>query len=185
MYVWMLKRFSSDDFTDNPTHFFPVYEPSTERVQAVAAELAEAQTLPADTHYDAEREVRARGAAFYQFAADEEARKQQMTDLREAREETKRAREETGAVDVLPGEVEGMRADDGGGPGGSRAMQKRRKDIEERRALLEAKRKKRRVDEGSTAPRSQSPGLAASADKTLDADSFLAQLEQEVLAKHK
>ncbi|KAI6008140.1 hypothetical protein F5J12DRAFT_905254 [Pisolithus orientalis] len=187
-------------------------DPSAERVQAVAEELAEAQKRP-EMHYDAAKEVRAKGAAFYRFSADEETRRQQMEELRSVREETKKTREETGAVDVIPGEVEGMRAEDSG----SRALEKRKREIENRRALLEAKRKKLKT-EGDVAPNSQpksilqTPAATSSKDpfaalerqvpnppspepkraavrsqaaKTTDADAFLAQLEHEVLKKRK
>ena len=99
-------------------------------------------------HYDAAREVRAKGAGFYQFSGDEETRRRQMDELRAAREETARTRRETGAADVLPGQAEGMRegagnAEGHGGAGGkSRAMEKRKRELEERRKMLDAKRRK-------------------------------------------
>lgn len=166
-------------------------------------------------HYDATKEVRAKGAAFYQFSADEETRKQQMEELRSAREETKKTRDEIGAVDVIPGEVEGMRAEDSSGSG-SRALEKRKREIESRRALLEAKRKKLKTD--GEVPPSQSKSIShtpvtipskdpfaalehqvsrspppepkqaaarSQAMMTSEADAFLAQLEQEVLKKRK
>lgn len=199
--------------TDNPVNFFPVYEPSVERVKAVEEELIEAQKRP-DTHYDAAKEVRAKGAAFYQFSADEETRKQQMEELRSAREETKQTREDVGAVDVRPGEVEGMRADETSST--NRALEKRKREIENRRALLEAKRKKLKVD-GNTPPSQPMPepqtppvfnqatdplaaletqiskppsrkskvAIRSNVASTVDADAFLAQLEQEVLKKQK
>lgn len=206
------QEIGDEDVIYNPVDFFPVYEPSAERVQAVAEELAEAQKRP-EMHYDAAKEVRAKGAAFYRFSADEETRRQQMEELRSVREETKKTREETGAVDVIPGEVEGMRAEDSG----SRALEKRKREIENRRALLEAKRKKLKT-EGDVAPNSQpksilqTPAATSSKDpfaalerqvpnppspepkraavrsqaaKTTDADAFLAQLEHEVLKKRK
>ncbi|KAL4064523.1 hypothetical protein V8B97DRAFT_318898 [Scleroderma yunnanense] len=204
-----------EDVIYNPANFFPVYEPSAERVKAVEEELIEAQKRP-DMHYDAAKEVRAKGAAFYQFSADEETRKQQMEELRSAREETKKTREETGAVNVLPGEVEGMRAEEASGST-NRAFEKRKREIENRRALLDEKRKKLKVD-GKPPPslptlQSQSPpvfnqavdpfaALETQVSKspssqheaatvhskvasTVDADAFLAQLEQEVLKKQK
>lgn len=176
-------------------------------------ELIEAQKHP-ETHYDAAKEVRAKGAAFYQFSADEETRKQQMEELQSAREETKKTREEMGAVNVLPGEVEGMRADETGST--NRALEKRKRDIESRRALLEAKRKKPKIEGSapSSQPVSQSQtppafyrpndpfaalesraskppsreaktGARSNVTSTVDADAFLAQLEQEVLMKRK
>ncbi|KZT73147.1 hypothetical protein DAEQUDRAFT_762499 [Daedalea quercina L-15889] len=129
----------------NPVNHFPVYEPSEDRVAAIEAEFAE-ENNPLNVHYDASQEVRAKGAGFYQFSADEETRRQQMEELRAARDETHRTRQETGAADAKPGEVEGMR--DGGdsgepvGVGKSRAMEKRKRELEERRRMLDAKRRK-------------------------------------------
>lgn len=199
--------------TDNPVNFFPVYEPSAERVKAVEEELIEAQKRP-DTHYDAAKEVRAKGAAFYQFSADEETRKQQMEELRSAREGTKKTREDVGAVDVQPGEVEGMCDDETSST--NRALEKRKREIENRRALLEAKRKKLKVDGNAppsqampepqtppvfnqandpfaaletqvskTLPRKPKAAICLNVASTVDADAFLAQLEQEVLKKQK
>lgn len=97
-------------------------------------------------HYDAAREVRAKGAGFYQFSADEETRRRQMDELRAAREETERTRQEVGAADASPGEVEGMHDVAGSGKDGavgrSRAMEKRKRELEERRKMLDAKRRK-------------------------------------------
>ena len=129
-------------FADNPVNFFPVYEPSAERVKAVQDELAEANN-PLSSHYDASKEVRAKGAGFYQFSGDDETRKKQMEELKTVREETKKTREDLGAMDVRPGEVEGMREESA--QPASRALEKRKREIEERRALLEAKRKKTKV----------------------------------------
>lgn len=142
---------------DNPVNHFPVYEPSAERVAAIQEAASEAAN-PLATHYDVNREVRAKGAAFYAFSADEETRNREMEELKKAREETERSRRETGAVDIKPGEMEGMISQskeehgdqiDGTGKGKeavlaarSRAAEKRKREIEERRKLIEAKRKK-------------------------------------------
>jgi len=82
-----------------------------------------------------------------------------MAELKASREETTRIRQESGAADVRPGEVEGMReGDDSGtsasGAARSRAMEKRKREIDERRQMLEAKRKKTRGNgpDISTAP---------------------------------
>ena len=97
-------------------------------------------------HYDAAREVRAKGAGFYQFSADEETRRRQMDELRAAREETARTRQGSGAADVRPGEAEGLHEGAGGAEvgamGKSRAMEKRKRELEERRKMLDAKRRK-------------------------------------------
>jgi hypothetical protein len=123
---------------------FPVYEPSAERVAQIAAEHAE-ENNPLNIHYDASQEVRAKGAGFYQFSADEETRRAQMEELKMARGETEKTRHETGAVDVRPGEVEGMRDETGNGAAvgvRSRAMEKRKRELEERRKMIDAKRRK-------------------------------------------
>jgi len=132
----------------NPVNHFPIYIPSEERIAEISKEYAE-DTNPLNVHYDASKEVRAKGAGFYQFSADEETRKKQMEELKNVREETEKTRKDLGAVDILPGELEGMRE----GPTKSRAMEKRKREIEERRRLLEEKRKKRKVSpSGNIAP---------------------------------
>lgn len=120
-----------------------MYEPSAERVADIAKAHAE-ETNPLGAHYDASQEVRAKGAGFYQFSGDEATRLAQMAELKASRDETERTRQEMGAVDVKPGEVEGMQDDEAGGSGTvkSRAMEKRKREIEERRKLLNAKRRK-------------------------------------------
>ena len=176
--------------TENPVNFFPVYEPSTERVAAIQAAAAE-ENNPLNQHYDASREVRAKGAGFYQFSDDEEARKKQMEELRQAREETERTRQELGAVDLKAGEAEGMQAD--ANTHRSRAIEKRKRELEERRKAVEAKRRK--LQEGgnpSAAPTrspappsaSESAGVVPNKKTALNtdpapsaADSFLAALE--------
>ncbi|KAF8841759.1 hypothetical protein BDN67DRAFT_900650 [Paxillus ammoniavirescens] len=199
------------DVIHNPVGFFPVYEPSAERIKAVEEEFAEAEN-PLSAHYDASKEVRAKGAAFYQFSADEETRKRQMEELRAAREETKKTREDLGALDVQPGAVEGLR-EEGGESSGSRALAKRKRDIENRRALLEAKRRKVKTEDATPATSSSTstapPANLVSSDpfamieqvsasnshapkpldtrptNHVDADSFLAQLEQDMFKKRK
>jgi hypothetical protein len=173
---------------ENPVNFFPVYEPSSERVASIQAAAAE-ENNPLSQHYDASREVRAKGAGFYQFSADEETRKKQMEELRQVRQETEMTRQELGAVDLKAGEVEGMQEDSNALR--SRAMEKRKRELEERRRAVDAKRKKFQnggipsaVAMQSPAPSSTSaaavptkkeapiPDAASSA-----ADSFLAALE--------
>ncbi|KIK95423.1 hypothetical protein PAXRUDRAFT_140684 [Paxillus rubicundulus Ve08.2h10] len=212
----LLPRSQNEDEVDdadvihNPVGFYPVYEPSAERIQAVEEEFAEAEN-PLSAHYDASKEVRAKGAAFYQFSADEETRKQQMEELRVAREETRKTREDMGALDVQPGEVEGLREE--GESSGSRALAKRKREIENRRALLEAKRRKAKTEEvvatGSSSTSTAPPTSLVSRDpfatleqvsacnphapkpldtrpaNYVDADSFLAQLEQDMSKKRK
>ncbi|GLB40200.1 putative protein with domain of unknown function (DUF4078) [Lyophyllum shimeji] len=197
----------------NPVNHFPIYVPSAERIAEIAAAQAE-ENNPLGVHYDASGENRAKGAAFYQFSADEETRRRQMEELKAAREETGKVRQELGAVDVRAGEVEGMR--DTGESARSRAMEKRKRELEERRKLVEAKRRK--VAEAasddtskSTSGVTEAPAVAipdvtmpsttqdplaaleAASTKPArdkgkgkpppasDADSFLAQLEQDFL----
>jgi len=100
---------------------------------------------PLNIHYDASKEVRAKGAGFYQFSADEETRQRQMEELKNAREEIGKTRAGFGAVDLRPGEVEGMQVgggaggSGGGGTGKSTVLEKRKRDLEERRKLVDAK----------------------------------------------
>lgn len=110
---------------DNNPNYFPTFEPSAEKISEVEASLRE-DSNPA-THYDATKEVRARGAAFYQFSTDEETRQVQMEELRKARKATEQIREES----TMTGEQESK-------PG----MEKRKRDIEERLKIIEAKRRR-------------------------------------------
>ena len=110
----------------------------------IAKAFAE-ENNPLGVHYDASREIRAKGAGFYQFSADEETRKAQMQELNALREETAKTRQELGAEDIRPGDIEGMRDGEALGTTGatkSRAMEKRKRELEERRNMIEAKRKK-------------------------------------------
>ncbi|KAG1733608.1 uncharacterized protein EDB91DRAFT_1057363 [Suillus paluster] len=135
------------DVIHNPVGFFPVYEPSAERIQAVEEAFLQADN-PLASHYDSSKEVRAKGAGYYQFSADDETRKQQMEELRSARVETEKTRQEAGALDLKSGEVEGMRDDSiTAGSSRSRAMEKRKRDLEERRKVLDAKRRKVKDEE--------------------------------------
>jgi hypothetical protein len=103
---------------------------------------------PLASRYDSTMENRAKGAGFYQFSADEEKRRQQMEELRSARMETEKTRQEVGAMDLKPGEVEGLREDSvTAGASRSRAMDKRKRELEERRKLLDAKRRKVKGEE--------------------------------------
>jgi len=78
-----------------------------------------------------------------------------MEELKSAREETEKTRQETGARDVKPGEIEGMRDDDGGQRGAvvkTRAMEKRKRELEERRKMVDAKRRKVRGAQEASPP---------------------------------
>jgi Domain of unknown function (DUF4078) len=136
-------------FLGNPVNHFPTYEPSEERVAEIAKAFAE-ENNPLGVHYDASREIRAKGAGFYQFSVDEETRRAQMEELKASREETAKTRQELGAEDIKPGEAEGMRDGEAPGTAGivkSRAMEKRKRELEERRKMIEAKRKKVKLDD--------------------------------------
>ncbi|KAH8109576.1 hypothetical protein DFH11DRAFT_1515373 [Phellopilus nigrolimitatus] len=177
----LLRMLFSNIHVVNPVNHFPVYEPSAERIAAIDEAASEAAN-PLATHYDATREVRAKGAGFYAFSADEEARAREMEELRLAREETERVRQETGAVNVRPGEIEGMGNEpqdaDANAEGGrkakgkeavlaarSRAMEKRKRELEERKKLVEAKRRKVKAPEGEGDGRAEAetPKATASA----------------------
>ena len=170
--------------TDNPVNHFPVYEPSAARVAEIEEGFLE-ENNPLNIHYDASKEVRAKGAGFYQFSADEETRQRQMEELKSAREETGKTRAEFGAVDLRPGEVEGMNVDAGAGgsTGRSAALEKRKRDLEERRKLVNAKRRKKT---GSPPPPPTKGGQTQ--DRSSEsvawnpADDFLAQLEREIMS---
>lgn len=150
---------------------FPTFEPSQERIAEIQASLAE-ENNPLNIHYDASREVRAKGAGFYQFSGDEETRKRQMEELRKAREETEKTREEVGAVDVRPGEVEGLAAVNGAASGAgtqkSRALEKRKRELEERRKLLEAKRRKKNPAAATPEPSDETPVFSMPPDSPTD-----------------
>ncbi|KAI0264490.1 hypothetical protein BC834DRAFT_924681 [Gloeopeniophorella convolvens] len=178
-----------DEDEYNPVNFFPVYEPSADRVAAIKAAATE-ENNPLPQHYDASREVRAKGAGFYQFSADDETREKQMEELRQARQKTEKTRQESGAIDLRPGEAEGMQ--ESSSTPQSRAVEKRKRDLEERRKAVEAKRRK--LLTGGNAP--DSTNLSApipkaepaatprqetvNQDTASAADSFLAALEHDL-----
>ncbi|OAX41188.1 hypothetical protein K503DRAFT_686013 [Rhizopogon vinicolor AM-OR11-026] len=168
------------DVIHNPVNFFPVYEPSAERLKALDEADAEANN-PLASRYDATRENRTKGAGFYQFSADEEKRQQEMEELRSARMETEKTRQEVGAVDLKPGEVEGLREDSTtAGASRSRAMEKRKREVEERRKLVDAKRRKVKGQEAPTS-RTSEPNTAEAATfkaQELDASDPFAKLER-------
>lgn len=67
----------------------------------------------------------------------------QMEELKGAREETERKRREGGAIDLRPGEAEGMKDDEVVTlTGKSKAMEKRKRELDERRRMVDAKRRK-------------------------------------------
>ncbi|KAG7089776.1 hypothetical protein E1B28_011429 [Marasmius oreades] len=115
--------------------------PDADRVAQIEKEHAESNN-PLNIHYDHTKEVRTTGAGFYNFSADEETRRAQMEELKTTRKETEQARADAGAVDLRPGEVEGLVGEAQTGIVKSRAMEKRKREIEERRKMVEAKRRK-------------------------------------------
>lgn len=164
---------------DGDANYFPTYEQSAEKIAAVQAAIKE-DSNPA-THYDATREVRPRGAGFYQFSKDEETRQKQMEDLRRSRMETGQAREESGVgagEEVRPG------------------LNKRKREIEERRKAIEAKRRKVKdpsnndsaaaamTREGGTPsiPETSKPNSDQKPNQPQSADEFLAALERDIMA---
>jgi hypothetical protein len=151
-------------FLGNPVNHFPTYQPSEERVSEIAKAFAE-ENNPLGVHYDGSSEIRAKGAGFYQFSADEETRKAQMQELNALREETAKTRQELGAEDIKPGDIEGMRDGEAPGTAGakkSRAMEKRKRELEERRNMIEAKRKKLKLhdDAANANTASEAPSLS-------------------------
>jgi hypothetical protein len=128
-----------------------------------------------------------------------------MEEFKTAREETGKTRAEFGAVDLRPGEVEGLVADgasgsSGGGMSKSAALEKRKRDLEERRKLVDAKRRKKvggpPVVEPSPNPSpaiTESQATTQAAVQSLKpapvepvvpnpADDFLAQLERDIMS---
>lgn len=103
-----------------------------------------------------------------------------MEELKATRVETEQTRKEMGAVDVKPGEVEGMRFGEANTEGEaeglprSRATEKRKREIEERRKLIEAKRRK--VAESASINR-------AGADSTSVEKSAINEVEDDPFSK--
>lgn len=125
----------------------------------IEEEYAEASKDPTK-HYDASRENRAAGAGFYQFSGNEETRARQMEELKKARQETERGRQEAGvdmpqdslapdAMDALAkgkGRAIETVSETSPAPAASkitgRGIDKRKRELEERRKAVEAKRRK-------------------------------------------
>jgi len=149
---------------------FPVYEPSAERVAKIMKDAIED---PLETHYDATNENRAKGAAFYQFSADEETRRRQMDELLNLRDETVQKRETAGVEEGPQEEKESEEKVL------SKASTKRKRDLEERRALLDAKRRKTTAAVGSSQTDDQKEEQVS-----LDAMDFLAKMSRELGGDH-
>ncbi|KAK4046922.1 hypothetical protein OIV83_005713 [Microbotryomycetes sp. JL201] len=107
--------------------YFPVYQPDPAVIAARRAAFEE--SAPLVQHYDASKEVRARGAGFMSFSKDENIRQQQMEALKRERDETVRTREHIQTSGGAVGERE-------------REIQERKRKLEAKRAELEAKRKR-------------------------------------------
>ncbi|KAJ3988910.1 hypothetical protein F5890DRAFT_1488747 [Lentinula detonsa] len=190
---------------------FPTFHLDEDRRTQIVNEYAE-ENNPLDKHYDPNSEVRDRGAASYSFSLDEQTRQARLDDLKATHLETNATRKEMGAVDVRPGEIEGMQAPEVGSS--AKGSEKRKREIEERRKILEAKRKKAKTttegpkpgsDSTSTASitanakqspladpfaslesatfSTPSPNNGKSKAISSDADEFLAQLGNEMLDK--
>ncbi|KAF8604226.1 hypothetical protein BDV93DRAFT_522674 [Ceratobasidium sp. AG-I] len=145
------------------THF-PVFQPTQERLNAIQDSLVEDSPF---ARYDASKDNRATGAAFYQFSADEETRRREMEELKGARKETEYKRAEVGVLDTELGRDGPSGERQGGvtaGNGVSRAIEKRRRELDERRKMLEAKRRK----------------MLGGDDRVGGADDFLASLEKDL-----
>ncbi|KAH7106444.1 hypothetical protein BKA62DRAFT_612245 [Auriculariales sp. MPI-PUGE-AT-0066] len=128
--------------------FFPTFQQSEETIAAVNASLVEEAP---NKHYNAAQEVRAKGAAFYQFSGDLEQRERQMEELRQARDDTTKTRAENGAEDAPMAALGAEQPEPQ-----SRGMAKRKLEIEERRRELEA-RKRRKHAAGSGQPPAPAP----------------------------
>jgi hypothetical protein len=116
--------------------------------------------------------------------------------LKAARDETGKTRTEFGAVNLRPGEVEGMNVGgSGGGTSKSAALEKRKRDLEERRKLVNAKRRKKigepplnpslPATEGQDAVQAtehSSTSKSVKAAAPNPADDFLAQLERDIMS---
>ncbi|KAI6007944.1 hypothetical protein EDC04DRAFT_2907423 [Pisolithus marmoratus] len=157
-----------------PRHLLPTYkdqEIGDKTSQGCGRGVGRGAEHP-EMHYDAMKEVRTKGAAFHRFSTDEH---QESADA-STREETVKTRKELGM--------------DPGSSGG-RPLEKRKGEIENTGcALLYAKRKQLKTD-GQGPPSEPKPiprtpaTLLSQATTTVDADTFSAQLEQEVLKKQK
>jgi hypothetical protein len=77
--------------------------------------------------------VRSKGAGFYQFAQDEDIRKDQMEMLKRERDETEQARAERDNGDSV---------EEKNGPVLTAAQAAKKRKLDERRALIDAKRQK-------------------------------------------
>lgn len=124
-------------------HHFPVFQPDPDLLAKRAAAFAAAQAQPLVDHFDSSKEVRTKGAGFYQFSLDEEVRKKQMEELKGAREETERRREEGAASEGHGGMVEVDEREERGWE----REERRKMEAEEEREREREKERKRREEE--------------------------------------
>ncbi|KAJ3815564.1 hypothetical protein EV368DRAFT_81778 [Lentinula lateritia] len=118
---------------------FPTYQHTEDRITEIINEHSE-ENNPLEKHYDPNLEIRDRGAASYTFSTDEKTRQAKLNELKSRHLETDAIRKEMGAMDVLPGEIEGMQVPEV--RSSVKGSEKRKREIEERRKMLDAKRKK-------------------------------------------
>ncbi|KAJ3755473.1 hypothetical protein EV360DRAFT_85880 [Lentinula raphanica] len=129
---------------------FPTFQPDEERRTQIEKEYSE-ENRPLETHYDPNSEIRDRGAASYTFSGDAKTRQAIMEELKMSHVETEYIRKEMGAVDVRPGEVEGMQASEIGSS--ARGTEKRKREMAKRQeALLDARRKKAKTTVNASQP---------------------------------
>jgi hypothetical protein len=94
-----------------------------DKMEELARKRDRSATPPAQTHYDADWEIRTKGVAFYKFSKDEEERAKAMRELEEERQKTEQQRKE--------------REDQ---------REARRREIEQRRQDMASRRAKRQAD---------------------------------------
>jgi len=101
----------------NPDHTI------SEQMAELAAKRDKEATPPPDEHFDGKKEIRTKGAGFFQFSNDEDERKRQMTALENERQETELKQAES-----------------------RKRKEDRKRDIEERRKAIQQKRGKAKAD---------------------------------------
>lgn len=104
-------------------------ETIAERMAEIAAKRDKEATPPPEKHYDANWEIRSKGAGFYSFSQDAETRKEEMSALERERKETEK-----------------VRGKEGGAIGVDKKKEERRRMIEERRKKVEEARGKKRAE---------------------------------------
>ncbi|KAK8184444.1 hypothetical protein BC567DRAFT_260623 [Phyllosticta citribraziliensis] len=101
---------------------------------------------PPQAHFDADKEIRTKGVAFFQFSKDEEERKKQMEALEKERGETERRRIER-----------------------EKKMEERKRQVEERRKVLREKRTAATADRFLDGLMNEMGSLPEEGDSTKDA----------------